>query len=141
MQTYSQAQPFARPPRTRCCRARRPFAAHEGEPNTMFRSLSLLVLLPFAACVGNTYSIPTPAYDAAKYEVVGDASTTKTGIMLLQLIPIGQNDKIERAMQLLMQEKGGDALTDVTIRESWFWAYVLNGYSVKVEAKVLKKKG
>ena len=61
--------------------------------------------------------------------------------MLLQLIPIGQNDKIERAMQLLMQEKGGDALTDVTIRESWFWAYVLNGYSVKVEAKVLKKKG
>lgn len=93
------------------------------------------------ACVGNTYSIPTPAYDAAKYEVVGDASTTKTGIMLLQLIPIGQNDKIERAMQLLMQEKGGDALADVTIRESWFWAYVLNGYSVKVEAKVLRKKG
>jgi hypothetical protein len=107
----------------------------------MFRPLALLVLLPFAACVGNTYSVPTPAYDAAKYDVVGDAATTKTGIMLLQLIPIGQNNKIERAMQLLMKEKGGDALTDVKIRESWFWAYVLNGYSVKIEAKVLKKKG
>ena len=36
---------------------------------------------------------------------------------------------------------GEARFTDVTIRESWFWAYVLNGYSVKVEAKVLKKKG
>ena len=53
----------------------------------------------------------------------------------------GSRQSSQRAMTRMMQEKGGDALADVTIRESWFWAYVLNGYSVKIEGKVLKKRG
>ena len=60
--------------------------------------------------------------------------------MLLGFIPINENDKIERATTKIVSDAQGDVITDVTVRERCFWAYVLNGYKIDVEGMVLSKK-
>lgn len=102
--------------------------------------LLVLSLITVAGCTGQYYKVPTPEYDATKYEVVGKGTETSTGIMLFNFIPINENNKIERATQQLISSKGGDTITDLTIRERWFWAYVLNGYKFDVEGTILKRK-
>jgi hypothetical protein len=96
-------------------------------------------LVTFSGCTGHFYKVPTPTYDTQAYQEVATDSVTATGIMLFGFIPIGQNDKIHRAIEQLLAKNNGDALTDIEIQERWFWAYILNGYKVEVAAKVLKK--
>ena len=39
-----------------------------------------------------------------------------------------------------IQSQGGDEMIDISIQETWFWAYVLNSYAVNIEGTVIKKK-
>ena len=88
----------------------------------MTKKCGLFALTLLAGCTGQYYKIPTPPVDLTKYEVVGSGTETATGIMLFNFIPIQENNKIERATQTLMASHGGDAVTDVVVRERWFWA-------------------
>lgn len=107
----------------------------------MCRKLALAVfLVSLGGCTGHYYKVPSPEFDSSKYEVLERGTETATGIMLFGFIPIRQNNKIKRATDALIKSKGGDTITDVSIRERWFWAYVLNGYKVDVEGTVLKRK-
>jgi hypothetical protein len=96
--------------------------------------------ISFIACAGNTYQLPLPQYDTAQYEEVGRASETAMGAHIFGLFPAGLNNKTERAIQSVIAQRGGDAITDVTVKERWWWAYVLNLYQVDVEGTVLRKK-
>lgn len=102
--------------------------------------ISVLGFMALTACSGNFYNVPTPEYDPAKYDVLATESKTATGVMLFQFIPIGQNNKFERAVEYLRTKYNGDAVTNVSVQERWFWAYVLNGYKTEVTATILKKK-
>lgn len=94
-----------------------------------------------AGCHGEPYKMNEMTIDPAKYDVLGEAHGGKTGIMLFQCIPIGHNDKIRTACERAIAVKGGDELVNVTIQESWWWAWVLNGYRVEVDGTVVKRKG
>ncbi len=72
------------------------------------------------------------------YEILGDGEGEATGVMLFGLIPIGQNERFERAYKAAVESKGGDRLLNPIITEKWFWAYILNGYSTKVTGTVVK---
>ena len=97
-------------------------------------------VLMLSACSGRFYTIPTAEYDKSEYTVVATDSVTSTGIHLFGCIPINLNNKFERAVEQLKTRNGGDAVTDISVQERWFWAYVLNGYKTQVNATVLKKK-
>ena len=102
--------------------------------------LLLAAAVSLSACTGSFYKVPSPDYDRAKYEEVGTDSVTATGIHLFQLFPINLTNKIERAVEQLIAQNGGDTVTDIEVQERWFWAYVLNGYKTEVRGTVLKKK-
>lgn len=106
----------------------------------MMKKCGLVILTLLAGCTGHYYKVPNPPVDMSKYEVVGAGSETATGIMLFNFIPIQQNNKIERATDSLMRTYGGDAVTDVQVRERWFWAWVLNGYKTDVQATILRRR-
>ena len=101
-------------------------------------AILFLVLLP--GCTGHYYKVPSPEANPAQYQNLGPVTQTATGVHLFGIFPIMLNDKIERAIEHAIAQKGGDAITNLTIRERWYWAYVLNIYKVDVEGDVLKKR-
>lgn len=76
--------------------------------------------------------------DNQNYKVLGEGTGTATGIMLFNVIPIGQNQRFERAYNAAVASKGGDRLLNPVISERWFWAWILNGYKTTVTGTVIK---
>ena len=76
--------------------------------------------------------------EGVDYKVLGEGEGTSTGIMLFNIIPIGQNDRFKSAYEEAILSKGGDRLINPVIEERWFWGYILNGYSFTVKGTVIK---
>lgn len=101
--------------------------------------LFLLGVLAITACHSVPLTIPTAPVGPDE-EVLGEASGSQTGIMVLGFIPINQNERFQIAYDRALQSKGATRLVDPTIKEQWFWAWVLNGYSFTVSGTAVKKK-
>lgn len=99
--------------------------------------VSLLMIISFG-CASTPLKISN--LKPGNYEVLGEGEGTATGIMLFQLIPIGQNKRFVNAYEKAVNSKGGDALIDMEISEQWFWAYILNAYETTVKGTVVKRK-
>lgn len=67
-------------------------------------------------------------------------SASASGFQLLLLIPIGINDRHERAFQMLVDRAGGDYLTNLTIDESWTYALVGTVYKTTLSAMAYPRK-
>ena len=103
-------------------------------------SLLLALAAALTACTGVPYRLAQVEVDPARYEVLGEAEARTTGLMILDFIPARLTNKIQRAVDHAIQSKGGDQLVNIEVQESWFWAYVLNGYRVKVRGTVVKER-
>ncbi len=108
------------------------------------RKLALIVLAAcfFFGCASDPLKIPSlqnkmPSKD---YEVLGTGQGGAVGIMLFNVIPIGQNDRFIRAYDEAVKSKGGDRLIDPEIKETWFWGVILNGYITEISGTVVKDK-
>ncbi len=99
---------------------------------------AVLLISFLAGC----YSVPVriPTVMDKQYDVLGEGEGSAVGIMLFDVIPIGQNERLEQAYKEAVSSKNGDALIDPVISERWFWAYILNGYVTKVTGTVIKYK-
>lgn len=107
------------------------------------RSISLLigslVLLTTVACQSTNLHFQA-APIGPNEKSLGPTEATSTGIMLFGFIPINQNTRFENAMAEAAQKAGGTRLTDVTISERWFWAFVLDGFIFKVQGTAVGNK-
>ena len=104
---------------------------------TSILSLGLLTLLA-AGCVSQPLKIPTVT--KTSYDTLGEGKGSATGLMLFNVIPIGQNERFINAYDAAVKSKSGDALLDPVIKESWFWGYILNGYTTEITGTVIKYK-
>jgi hypothetical protein len=106
------------------------------------RKAILIILVGFFifGCASNPLKISTLQNKTSDkdYQVLGLGEGGAAGIMLFNLIPIGQNSRFERAYEEAVKSKGGDRLIDPVITENWFWAVVLNGYITKISGTVVK---
>jgi hypothetical protein len=96
-------------------------------------------LLAFTACQSAPLTIPTRPVGPNE-QVIGPAEGSSTGLMLLEFIPINQNQRFVRAYENALASSGGTRLVDITIQERWFWAYILNGYKFKVTGTAVAEK-
>jgi hypothetical protein len=107
--------------------------------NKIKSALSIGALAAIAAgCASQPLTFPTAAELSKGYTTVGHGEGQATGLMLFDVIPIGQNERFVRAYDAAVKSQNGDALIDATIEEHWFWGYILDGYSTKVSGTVIK---
>jgi len=98
----------------------------------------LATTLLMASCTGVPLAIDGGPLRPGE-TVLGPAAGKGTGIMLFQLIPIGQNTRFQTAYERALKSvPGATRLADVQIAENWFWAYVLNGYTTTVKGTAVK---
>jgi hypothetical protein len=101
--------------------------------------LCVLLLVATAACQSTQVRIPT-APIGPNEKSLGSTEGHSTGLMILGLIPINQNERFVTAYNDAVTKSGGTRLTDVTISERWWWGYVLNGYNFKVQGTAVGNK-
>jgi hypothetical protein len=100
--------------------------------------LTVMLIIGAAGCASQPLKLGDPKQQT--YDVIGQGRGSSTGLMLFNFIPIGQNERFVRAYDAAVKSKGGDALINPVITETWFWGYILNGYSTTIEGTVVKYK-
>lgn len=101
--------------------------------------LGLLLSLTIAACQSTSLHFPADPIGPNE-KLLGPTEATSVGLMLFGFIPINQNTRFEDAMREAAAKGGGTRVTDVTISERWFWAYVLEGFIFKVQGTAVGNK-
>ncbi len=99
----------------------------------------LLALLLSAACTSSVLMIDTGVM-AEDEKVIGPAVGSSQGLMILQAIPVGQNERFAEAYDRALASTGGTRLVDITITESWWSAFFVNGYTYEVKGTAVGKK-
>ncbi len=99
-----------------------------------------LILLSFTACNSVQVNIDTgPLLE--NEQILENTLGQGTGVLLFGLIPIGQNDRFETAYSRAVNNvPGATRLTNVSIQEKWFWAWILNGYKFRVKGTAVGPK-
>jgi hypothetical protein len=103
-------------------------------------AVAVMSLAILAGCQGRAYTMANVELDPGRYEVVGPGQMSATGLSVLNIIPVQNTNKVSRAVERILQEHQGDALINISVQESWFWAFVLTGFTVDVSGTVVKKK-
>lgn len=101
--------------------------------------LGSILMMMTVACQSTSLHFPASPIGPNE-KALGPTEATSTGIMLFGFIPINQNKRFENAMAEAAQKAGGTRLTDVTISEQWFWAFVLDGFIFKVQGTAVGNK-
>jgi len=95
-----------------------------------------IVLASCASTPVSFKSIADLRYDTTKGRVV---SGSACGFQLFLLIPIMTNNRAELAYMSLMHQAGSDYVTDVKVRESWYYAFLGTVYCTELQATAYPK--
>ena len=115
---------------------------HNGR-NVMKKGTVLLLCVVFLGSIGcSSMPLPIDTGPVGPDEQYLDSTFAQgTGILLFGFIPIRQNSRFERAYEkAVARVPGATRLTNVTIEEKWFWAFILNGYRYKLEGTAVGPK-
>jgi hypothetical protein len=88
-------------------------------------------------CSGRLVNIsPVPP---TGYSQVGQAGGTACGMLLLSMIPIAINDRVERAYARALGPGEATSLTDTSITESWYFALIGTVVCTRVEGVAIRR--
>ena len=82
------------------------------------------VALFMSGCLGTKVKFDDIPSEKAEMTRGRTIEGSATGFQLLCLIPIGINDRLQNAYWRLKRSAGSDYITNVSITESWTWAYI-----------------
>lgn len=93
---------------------------------------TLCITLAGCTCAPVTFkTLTNEQYDMNKGRTI---TASACDMQLLLIIPIKTKSRLAEAYEELMQKAGHDAVTDVKIQESWYYAYLGTIYCTDLEA-------
>ncbi len=105
-----------------------------------FQLAGIVTATLLAACAGTPISLGSrvtgPIPTGAERTITAEAC----GFQLLLFIPIGINDRAQRAYRDLEVEADGDFITNVQVQERWTYAFVGTRYCTGLRAKAVRQK-
>jgi hypothetical protein len=107
------------------------------------RLLPMAMAATLAACQGVPVNMAgTTVTDRAQFDPYAGQriSAEASGLQLLLFIPISVNDRQQRAFEQLRRAAGDRVLGDVTVTESWQWAFVGTVYTTRIDAIAYPRK-
>jgi hypothetical protein len=72
------------------------------------------------------------------YQTLGLRSGSACGLLLVDAIPIGVNDRVARAYADALRDGQGTALLDPTIQNTWYWTPVGNLLCVDIRGDAVR---
>jgi len=104
------------------------------------RSLLLLVALTTTSCVGSLTTVaPLPPASPTSYEEIKrPAQGWGCGVLLFNFIPIGVNERAEKAYQRALESVAATTLIDVRVTERWSWIFVGFKFCTRIDATGLR---
>jgi hypothetical protein len=93
-----------------------------------------VLCIAIAGCTGTPVTFKTLTdqhYDMNKGRTI---TASACDIQLLLIIPIKTKSRLAAAYEELMQKAGQDAVTDIKIQESWYYAYLGTIYCTDLQA-------
>jgi len=87
-----------------------------------YPALCVLLAVTMVGCSGPLTKIaPRPTSGAT---MTREGKGSACGVNLFGLIPIGVNDRAERAYQQALTNAGASGLTETTVTDRWYYIYV-----------------
>jgi hypothetical protein len=102
--------------------------------------LALIALTSLiVGCASAPMNVLTPPADyVTSCQILGEGEGTGTGFLFLHLIPIGINGRLVEAYQQAINSKGGSHLVNPSVKDYWYWVYIGQINTTKVNGKVIK---
>lgn len=106
--------------------------------------VALVFLLFVQGCMGRPVRFNEANNDIKKDNVDFSRGrkieASASGLQLLLLIPIGINDRHDRAFGILRGQAGDSYITDIKVEESWTYAFVGTVYTTRIQAMAYQYK-
>ena len=99
--------------------------------------ISSIILLFAVGCVSSPQKLSS-VVQPGSYQELGQNEGKACGFILFNFIPIAFNGVPKRAYKHAIESKGGDALINPTITESWYWCVVGQLHCTHVSGTVIK---
>jgi hypothetical protein len=114
--------------------------ARKFKMKTSLKLAVIFMLLNSVACNSTRAIMDTgPLLD--NEQTLGATFGQGSGVLLLGFIPIGQNDRFQTAYDDAVSNiPGATRLINVSIREKWFYAVILNGFRFRVQGTAVGPK-
>jgi hypothetical protein len=97
-------------------------------------------LLACVGCMSAPLTIKTPPV-ATNEKVLGEVTGTATGVMVLEFVPVNQNQRFTLAYnEAIAKAPGATRIVNPTITERWYFCVLFNLYKFELKGTAVGPK-
>ncbi len=102
--------------------------------------LALLLIVAASGCATNPGGIAASStpINGRSYTNLGRSTATERRILLLGIIPITGENSIRGALNEAVENRGGDAMINITVESYAHWWIIITRFATRVDGEVIR---
>jgi hypothetical protein len=102
----------------------------------MLALVAAITVVTAVGCMSRPVRVGTPPPESQ--DVIGLRFASACGVLLFDLIPLGINDRVERAYDQAVRSSGASALRNPTVQDNWYWIGVGDMLCTDIEGDAVR---